>query len=125
MPLVDSESRAEGNLRDISKEEPLIINPQDDDPENYIEYVGFSAKAINGNQKGRETIVRTGLNRPFLDENRRDSYRLIKEIYSLSQDKSIPESKRLELEKIVKQYALPDKEYSLMIKCAIKHEFRY
>ncbi len=73
----------------------------------------------------KETILRTGLNRPFLDENRRDSYEIIKELYLLSQNKSLPETKRLELKKIVRDCALPDKEYSLMIKCAIKNQFRY
>ncbi|MEZ4884140.1 MAG: hypothetical protein R3E32_05310 [Chitinophagales bacterium] len=124
-PLANPDKRADGFLRNIEEENPLIINPQEEDPENYIEYLGFSARAIEGNSKGKETIERTGLNRPFLDENRRDSYEIIKELYLLSQDKSIPESKRFELEKIVRQCALPDKEYSLMIKCAIKHEFKY
>lgn len=124
-PLENPDKRANGHSRNIEEEKPLIINPQEDDPENYIEYIGFSAKAIAGNLRGKETIERTGLNRPFLDENRRDSYQLIKQIYQASQDKNIPKSKRLEFEEIVRQCALPDKEYSLMIKCAIKHQFKY
>ncbi len=124
-PLANPDKRANGESRDISKEKPLIINPQEENPENYIEYIGFAAKAIGGNLKGKETILRTGLNRPFLDENRRDSYTLIKQIYLMSQNNNLSKTKRLGLEKIVKEFALPDKEYSLMIKCAIKHQFRY
>ncbi|MFK7904648.1 MAG: hypothetical protein AB8B69_05970 [Chitinophagales bacterium] len=124
-PLENPDKRANGDSRNIEEEKPLIINPQKENPENYIEYLGFSVRAIKGNLKGKKTIEIIGLDRPFLNDNRRESYLPIKQIYLMSQDKSIPKRKRLELEKIVKDWALPDKEYSLMIKCAIKHQFRY
>lgn len=67
-PLANPNKRADNNLRNISDEIPLIINPQEENPEEYIEYIGFSVKAVKGNLKGKETILRTGLYRPFLDE---------------------------------------------------------
>lgn len=124
-PLENSDNRADFQLRDISKEKPLIINPQEDDPENYIEYIGFSARAIGGNIKGKETILRTGLNRPFLDERRRDHYIILKALYKESVNPTRSNSEKEKLQKLIEEYSQADKEYSLMIKCAIKHQFKY
>jgi len=124
-PLSNPAHRAMSHLHDLSREQALIIHPEKEDCEQFIEFIGISPKTINGNIKGKETIKRVGLNRPFLNERRRDFYMAIKEIYLLSQDSTLPETKRVKLKKLVIEYAQPDKEYTSMIRCAIKHQFRF
>lgn len=124
-PLVDNTKRATAQKRDINEEEPLLIDPSKENPEDFIEFIGTNPKAINGNQKGQETINRIGLGRPFLDEEKLELYKAIKTIFHLSENPSIPQIKRSELKDLVKEYALQEKAYSSMIKCAIRDKFRF
>lgn len=124
-PLSNPTARATSHLKDISKEKPLLIDPAKDNPEDFIEFIGFTPKAKNGNRKGQETITRIGLNRPFLDERRRKIYRLCKELYKVSVNLNIPISIRQENSKLLQEQTLPQAQYSSMIKCAIRDKFRF
>ncbi len=73
-PLENPTKRALSHADDLTLERPLIVNPCTDNPEDFIEFYGYFPKAINGNRKGAETIKRTGLDRPFIDDRRRDHY---------------------------------------------------
>ena len=94
-PLVDNSKRSSPKLRDISNEEPLLIDPSKDNPESFIEFIGTNPRAIMGNLKGKITIERIGLNRPFLDEEKFELYKAIKKIYELSENDNIPLNKRV------------------------------
>ena len=124
-PLKDPSKRAMSYKDDITKEEPLIINPAKEDPEDYIEFYGTSIRAKNGNQKGKETIKTTGLDRPFINEDKLEYYRICKELYQSILDLDENNQKRIRMIKLLEQYSQEDKKYSLMIKCAIRDEFRY
>lgn len=102
-PLENPAERATSHLDDISKEKPLIINPTEEDPENYIEYVGSFPRAINGNKKGVETIKRIGLDRPFIDDRRRSHYLILKHVFQTANEPSLPLAKRKELMDLVKK----------------------
>ena len=100
-------------------EQAPYINPYNEEPENFIMSNGAILFPFQGNERGEITIVRLGLNRPELVEQR---YNRIQEI-----DKAIKACFRTSNE-ILKQNALDelkkeayrDKEYSLVIKTLLK-----
>lgn len=124
-PLENPMQRATSHHDDISIEKPLIINPSTEDPEKFIEFYSHYPKAIKGNKRGLETIKRTGLDRPFIDDRRREHYLRVKAFYLLSNEPSLPANKRDELRQLITEASHKESEYASMIRCAIKHGFRY
>lgn len=124
---------------DIQTETPLFIDPQQEDPARYIEYIGDKPRAIDGNEKGRVTIEKTGIDRPFLDEQRFQTYQRCKHLYQsmtalrkVLQQSICPPGERQQYETLLAKIqeelenAQKDEaEFALMIRCAIKHEFRF
>ncbi len=124
-PLKTPANRALSHFDDISKESPLIINPSEENPELYIEFIGHQPRAINGNQKGLETIKRTGLDRPFIDDRRRDHYVALKVIFNAANKIALAEGTRKKLLDLVNEAAKSKSEYAGMIRWAIKNGFRF
>lgn len=124
-PLINTSERAISHLHDLNKEKPLLIDPAKDNPEDFIEFIGYTPKAINGNTKGKETIRRTGLDRPFLDNRRRKIYILYKNLYAATQHPDFPDSLRKEYNHLIIEQTKPEAQYSSMIKCAIRDKFRF
>lgn len=124
-PLANPTKRATSHLKDINKEKPLLIDPEKENPEDFIEFIGYSPKAINGNQKGKETILRIGLDRPFLGDRRRDIYLLYKKLFFAAQSPNLPDSEKKELNDLLAEQTKPEAQYSSMIKCAIRDKFRF
>lgn len=60
---------------DLSLEKPLILNPADEDPKNHLEWVLFkgasTVRAKNNSAAGEATRTILGLNRRWLEEDRR------------------------------------------------------
>jgi uncharacterized protein (TIGR02646 family) len=102
-PLENPAERALSHKDDISKEKPLIINPASENPEDYVEFYGYTPRAIKGNPKGAETIKRTGL----------------------MKEPNISIAKRIELQNLFNEAVLDKSEYASMIRCALKHGFRF
>lgn len=71
-PLVDPVRRAKNHRGDVAQEEPLFINPAEEDPARLIGFRQEVAYAIGGNRRAKETIQTLGLNRENLSEERRD-----------------------------------------------------
>ncbi len=124
-PLENPTLRATSHLADISLEIPLIIHPANEDPEQFIEFLGYNPKAINGNLKGLETIRRTGLDRPFIDDRRRDRYIIFKKIYQAALQPALPETDRAKLLSLIDEAAKAESEFAGMIRHAIKNGFCY
>lgn len=124
-PLSNPTTRAKSHHDNLKIEEPLFIHPAKENPEKYIEFIGSSPRAINGNVKGQKTIDRIGLRRPWVDIKRKDHYKTYKEIYKLSQDKELSKVKRGKLFKIVKDASQNKAPYASMIRSAIKQNFRF
>lgn len=77
-PLVDPAGRATSHHDDIEAEEPLLIDPAIDDPQDHI---GFREEVAFGRLRrirGKATIEVLGLNRPALCEARRDHLEIVK-----------------------------------------------
>lgn len=71
-PLSDPTRRAENHHDDIATEDPLLIDPGQDDPADFIGFRGQYPYAINGNLRGKETIRVLGLDREELATGRED-----------------------------------------------------
>ncbi len=138
-PLADETKRALSHTANLNDEKPLFIDPQREDPERYIEYIADKPRAIDGNERGRITIKKTGIDRPFLDERRFQTYQTYKKLYTamgiiqeLSKNTELLPAVKQEYETFVtdtqKQLndaQQDDAEFASMVRYALKHKFRY
>ncbi|GAB3999408.1 hypothetical protein GCM10028807_49540 [Spirosoma daeguense] len=69
-PLADENKRVRSHSEDFRLEDSLLIHPELDNPAEHLTFVGEVIKPVNGSQKGIETIKRTGLERPELEDDR-------------------------------------------------------
>ena len=70
-PLRHQAKRARNHGNEVTREEPLLLNPAEDDPAQYIGFRREVPYAIRGSKRGKETIKALGLNRENLNEARR------------------------------------------------------
>lgn len=115
---------AQSHHDDIAEEVPLLIDPTTENPEEFIEYRADVPRAIEGNIKARLTIKRTGLDRPFLDEDRLQHYRQLKLMYqTLHSESVLPETLRTQFQQHLDHAQQNDAEYASMIRWAVKLNF--
>lgn len=79
-PLVDPSKRAKSHHDDVSQESPLFIDPSEDDPQEHIAFREEIAYPIDGSARGVTSIKSLGLNRPDLEERRRDKLDSVRRI---------------------------------------------
>lgn len=125
--LADDSKRAESHLDNIDDEEALLIHPAKENPEELIEFIGIHPKAVNGNRKGSVTIEKTGIDRPFLNENRLEAYKTLKIIHDIANmnDNAIDISLKNQAIQKLNESLTDSSEYSSMIRCAVRDQFRY
>ena len=124
-PLANKENRATHYQTDLSREEPLFINPELENPEEFLAFRGENIFAINDNSKGETTIEAAGLDRPKLVADRRNKLRDICVIYNLAKN-SPPTPYKEEAEKLIESYKNSDsEEYTLMIRANLENEFEF
>lgn len=139
-PLADSFKRATSHSQDISEETPLFIDPQQENPEDYIGFEGYGAIAIDDNQKGSTTIDKLGINkREALVESRRQWYQICKSLYQAihvikglieghgidAVTKDEGETFLIHAQQQLEEAQKDEAEFASMIRCAVKHEFRF
>ncbi|MDB5385950.1 MAG: hypothetical protein JWM11_1596 [Planctomycetaceae bacterium] len=88
-PLANPKRRARSHKDDVTQEKPILINPVEEDPQQFIDFNQEVARGIDTQERGRRTIDLLGLNRPLVQEKRReyltqisllwDSYHIIKQ----------------------------------------------
>jgi hypothetical protein len=113
-PLGFNGVRATGPADDLSLENPLLIDPMQDNPLDHIEFREELAVARERSAKGEATIDVAGLNRPDLLEMRRRIWRFIRELIQARvdlQDKGISTHG---LEELLLDSLKPESEYSAM-----------
>jgi uncharacterized protein (TIGR02646 family) len=71
-PLRHQAKRARNHGDEVTREEPLLLNPAEDDPAQYIGFRREVSYAIRGSKRAKETIKALGLNRESLIEARRE-----------------------------------------------------
>ncbi|MBM4042479.1 MAG: hypothetical protein FJ290_28640 [Planctomycetes bacterium] len=81
-PLRDSSQRATCHKHDLDREEPLLLDPTQRDPEDHLSFRGEVAYAVEGSQAGIATIEVLGLNREPLVERRRDKLEQLRVLHS-------------------------------------------
>ncbi len=98
-PLLDESKRAMRPLDDLANERPYLINPEIEDPEQYITYdwqraYGRFVKAIGLDDEGRgdRTIKIIGLNQGAIPKERAELVKILEEIaetmvWALREDK--------------------------------------
>jgi uncharacterized protein (TIGR02646 family) len=116
-PLLNPKKRAKSHKDNIADEQPLLINPSTEDPEAHIDFNQHSVIAIDGNERGKITINKLGLDRDTLNEKRMSKLNPIKLLYSLVIETNlISEEKSKEALKLFNDIVKEDSEYSSMFK---------
>lgn len=111
-PLSQPGRRARTHRDDLAEEEPLLINPAEEDPASYIGFRREIAFAIDENQKGRTTIDVLKLNRPDLTESRLTVYKRMQTLAALKVGGEL-----------LREFAQSDRQYAGMACAAIAAGF--
>ena len=115
-PLVDDSARARSHHDDVDAEQPLFINPVQEDPRQHIRFRGAAVVSIT--ERGKETIEGLGLRRDALEEARRetlDYLRDFRDIVKISELGGNVEAELVErARKRLKEALEPNAEYSSM-----------
>jgi uncharacterized protein (TIGR02646 family) len=82
-PLKDGRRRARSPSHNLSKEEPLLVDPSTRDPADYLDFREEYAFAVSGCPEGAATIEVLGLNREELVEVRRDRLARLRDLVLL------------------------------------------
>ncbi len=123
-PLENPKDRAISHESDLNKEKTLFINPETENPENFISFRGEIPFAIDGNMRGKITIEAAGINRDELNEMRLATLKKLKMIYDLAiLNPQIPES--VEAINYLQQCQGNFHEYASAIRANMKENFKY
>jgi uncharacterized protein (TIGR02646 family) len=119
-PLITETTRAKKHSDDISKEDPYLIHPVNDDPEEHIEFNNEVPKAKNGSNRGKVTIEKLGLDRSLLNEKRRVTFNTVARLYKTA--KALPNhvSEKQEAKNYLLSLQNDDVEYASMLRCFFK-----
>lgn len=120
-PLLKDSPRASSHHDDIANENAVFINPSNEDVETFITFKEEIPVAVNNNQRGLETINKLGLDRELLNEQRRKTLNMIRDIYDLA--KGYPETfpalrgeAKAKAQKYLDQSKLDETEYASMLR---------
>ena len=80
-PLEDPDARARSHRDDLSGEEPLLIDPGNEDPREHVRFRGAAVEPIT--RKGRETISVAGLRRSELEEKRKERLDMVEALATI------------------------------------------
>ena len=132
-PLKDESKRAYKKGDNLSKEEPLLINPLKENPENFIGYnlpnegeSCFMIKAVGKCERGRKTVEFTGINAREPMEKRAKLFKRLqslKKFFEQSFKEELVESKFYEL--ISEEFCTSDSDFSGFTNFYLKTVFRH
>ncbi len=112
-PLATPGQRVTDHTGDLSQEDPLIIDPGHDDPEDFLTFNQEMAVARNDHAKGLETIKRTGLNRPATVSAR---FEYLETLEVLAQVARGPSAQAAPARAHFKKVGQPKRLFSLMVR---------
>jgi uncharacterized protein (TIGR02646 family) len=131
-PLENPGDRSSNHLRKLDREQPLLIDPGQDNPEDYIRFEGVSAISINDNPRGNATINLLKLNdRDALKESRRQRLDLLRRLWGVVQlSRENPDNLKLKnladgASISIEKYLQDSAEFSSAARSALKTEFCY
>ena len=117
-PLFDPKARARNHLEDLTKEQPLILNPGG--CKNFCKHITFHKELARGRTKaGKTTVEMIGLNRHPLLESRLEKLAILKCLCNSvqllkTQNGSNMQNSIEETENLIQAYASQESEYSAM-----------
>ena len=118
-PLADEQRRADPNLRDITDEHPLLINPSQIEPRKHVFFDKWIARPLSSSPEGTETINILDLNRSVLLEDRKDHFNMMFQALKLIQvGPKQGLQTREDIEALKQQLIMhqrPDQKYSAMV----------
>ncbi len=125
-PLLPGSKRAVCHNDDIRHEQAIFINPGNEDVETLITFNEEIPKAANDNERGIETINKLGLDRELLNEQRRKTLNMIRDIYDLAKGypETYPELKldaKMKVQKYFDSSLLDETEYASMLRVFFKN----
>ncbi|MBO9563360.1 MAG: hypothetical protein J7621_11325 [Niastella sp.] len=83
-PLLHGSPRALSHNDNAGNEQPLFVHPANEEVETFITFSEEIPKAVDSNERGKETISKLGLDREQLNEQRRTTLNRIRTIYDLA-----------------------------------------
>jgi len=118
-PLVDPQQRARIPTDPIETEQPIFINPAEEDPSAHISFREHVPIARNGSRRGKRTIQALGLDREHLNEARETHLKLLNHIFLLTRLPGIPPEHRTSAEDLLRRMTTDQAEYASMSRIAV------
>lgn len=123
-PLENPSARTASHKGNLNREKPLFINPEIENPEQFISFRGEIPFALEGNVRGETTVELLGINRVELNEMRLATLKKLKTIYQLANKN--PET----IESVAAMNYLQDcisnsHEYASAIRANLREDFKY
>jgi len=113
-PLCDPNARAQSHTDELEAEEPLLVQPDKEDPADHIAFREHVAIPLT--DRGERTIDVCGLNRDQLRSDRREAFEMISQLLRLAA-LGLPESD--EASQILQRRTQTDSEFSAMVRAAL------
>jgi uncharacterized protein (TIGR02646 family) len=130
-PLADPANRAQLHNHNIILEEPLFVNPGEEDPSQHIGFRGEVPYAIPKSTKGKPTIQILKLDRDILNDARLRHLKTQKNLYNIVQLASQkPQDKEwqalaAEAEKTLKDAISDQAEFAAATRSALQDRFKF
>lgn len=123
-PIEEESNRADDKNRDIDSEQPMLINPLEEDPSLFFEYDlsdnnELFLKVTSNHARGRETIDILDLNSRKKLESRKTDFERFKDIIRQYRQSEIDESK---LDSSLEDYIGDHAEFAGLYRFALKQE---
>jgi uncharacterized protein (TIGR02646 family) len=130
-PLVNPAERAANHKQSITQEQPLLIDPGKENPEDFISFRGEMPFSINDNSKGVATIKFLKLGERALPDARLQQLQKLRALHRIVL-KATADPKNSDIQKLAReaQQVLDDavqdtSEFAAANRAAIKDQFRY
>jgi uncharacterized protein (TIGR02646 family) len=130
-PLADPANRAQLHNNNITVEEPLFVNPSNEDPSQHIGFRGEVPYAIDGSIKGKPTIQILKLDRNILNDVRLEHLQKLKLLFQLTVIAiKQPQNKELqnlaaEAEKTLQDAISDQAEFAAATRTAVQDQFKF
>jgi uncharacterized protein (TIGR02646 family) len=123
-PLADPAKRATSPDDVLSQEEPLLLNPYEDNPDAHLDFAADELVGIS--PKGEKTIEILGLNRPELRLYRFKFYNqiseLVESLHWFQEQSSTPEIREriTSIEKVLNELKTSSSSYAAMVRALLR-----
>jgi uncharacterized protein (TIGR02646 family) len=118
-PLFDPARRAKTPQDTIASEDPVLIDPSAEDPEQHISYREHVPIAVRGSVRGEQTIEALGLRRPDLNADREKHLAQVRILHATASIPGVPDELRTQALASLADVTSPASKYSLMCRAVL------